>query len=58
MVKKRKARKKKKADIKKTFNPIHLSFIEINCERTTTIKMRLNERFKKLNFDRINFFIE
>ena len=35
----------------KTFNPIYSSFIEINCERTTIIKMWLNERFEKLNFD-------
>ena len=51
MIEKRNARQAKKTDVIKTFDPIHLSFVEINWERITVIKMRLNESFEKLNFN-------
>ena len=34
MIEKRNAGQTKRTDVIKTFEPIHLSFDEINCERT------------------------
>ena len=40
-----------KTNVVKTINSIHKCFVEINRKRTAINKIRLNERFKKLNFN-------
>ena len=51
MIEKRNTLETKNTNFIESLDAFDLSFVEINCECSIIIEMRLNEGFEKLNFN-------